>query len=159
MTLSGRHVLVILVVFFGVVIVVNCLMMTYAIRTFSGLDEPKSYAQGLNFGKELEQRAAQKRLGWRADVNARRGAGEEVMISLTVRDAALKPVTGLSFVAELEYPATSERDLPLAFNEAGPGAYRAVAKRVSRGQWTLVVRAAGDAPHAPFELTKSLWLP
>lgn len=147
--IKGRHVLIALIVFFGVIIAVDTVFVTTALRTFRGEDEPRSYVQGLNYNDVLERRAAQAELGWTA-TSAVTVQGVEVR----VRDDAGNPVSGLVMDARLRHPADSTLDLPLTLTETEAGRY-AQDFNVPAGRWTLVV-STPEGP--PFELEQDIWL-
>jgi len=147
--IKGRHVLIALLVFFGVIIAVDTIFVTTALNTFRGEDEPRSYVQGIHYNDVLERRAAQAELGWQA-VSAVSAAGVEVEIS----DPDGEPVEGLVMDARLRHPADSTLDIPLTLSEVSPGLYTAQTP-VPEGRWTLVV-STPDGP--PFEMEQDLWL-
>ena len=60
--LTGRHVLLITLCAFGVIILVNLVMAVMAVGTFPGLEVKNSYVASQNFDRE---RAAQQALNWR----------------------------------------------------------------------------------------------
>jgi nitrogen fixation protein FixH len=147
--IKGRHVLIALIVFFGVIIAVDAFFVTTALRTFRGEDEPRSYVQGINYNDVLERRAAQAELGWTA-TSAVTAEGVE----LRIRNAEGAPVSGLVLDARLRHPADSSLDLPLSLAETGRGLYTQ-AFDVPAGRWTLVV-STPEGP--PFELEQDVWL-
>lgn len=59
--LTGRHVLMICVAFFGVIIAVNLLLAVKAVSTFPGLEVENSYVASQTFDAD---RTAQQALGW-----------------------------------------------------------------------------------------------
>lgn len=59
--LTGRHVLFIMLGFFGVIITVNLFMASKAIGTFSGVEAQNTYYASQNFDRN---RKAQQALGW-----------------------------------------------------------------------------------------------
>lgn len=141
--LTGRHVLLFILAFFGVIITVNMVFLTFAMRTFPGESMKKSYLQGLHYNDILEERAAQAALGWRAEiVRAERVAGDGV-IELQLFDEAGAPLTALRVTGELRRPAHSRDDRPLTFAHRGEGAYRASAGALDAGVWALTVQAEG----------------
>ena len=78
--------------FFGLVIVVNLVMVRAAISTFGGVDTPSSYQAGLAFKAEEAAAAAQNARGWtgrRASWHRRAMPARRVTIA--VRDAAGDP--------------------------------------------------------------------
>ena len=62
--LTGRHVLLWLVGFFGFIFVVNGVMIHAATSTFGGLETQSSYKAGLRFKSEVARAARQQALGW-----------------------------------------------------------------------------------------------
>ncbi|MDD9718332.1 FixH family protein [Dinoroseobacter sp. PD6] len=62
---TGRHMLMVMLGAFGVIITVNLTMAYNAIGTFPGLEVKNSYVASQNFDKN---RASQQALGWTTDV-------------------------------------------------------------------------------------------
>lgn len=147
--IKGYHVLIGLLVFFAIIIAVNAVFLTQALRTFSGEDEPRSYIQGINYNDTLERREAQAALGWRAVSTV-----DEAGVRLEITDADGQGVTGLIMDARLRHPADSALDIPLTLRGDGPGVYRAAAE-IPAGRWTLVV-STSEGP--PFEMEQEIWL-
>lgn len=81
--LTGKHVLMITVGAFSVIIAVNIFMAYSAIGTFPGLEVENSYVASQSFDKD---RAAQEALGWSAEPVYENGT-----LSLVMRDAAGLP--------------------------------------------------------------------
>ncbi|MBY6091298.1 FixH family protein [Pseudooceanicola sp. 502str34] len=82
--LKGWHVLAGFVGAFGIIITVNVVMATQAIRTFPGLEVKNSYVASQQFD---DRRAAQEALGWEIY-----GDWEDGMVHLSITDAAGQPV-------------------------------------------------------------------
>lgn len=148
-TLKGWHVLVAMVMFFGIIFAVNTVFITTALNTFPGEETRRSYVQGLEYNQVIEARRAQAELGWSASANL---ADDRVLIE--VRDAGGAPVTGLRLVGELQHPANMSADRDLVFTEVRDGVYAAGAGDLPDGRWTLAARAEGDTP---FALETQLW--
>lgn len=68
--LTGKHVLMIFVGAFGVIISVNLVMAYSAVKTFPGLEVKNSYVASQTFN---ERKAAQEALGWNVDAHHRDG--------------------------------------------------------------------------------------
>jgi nitrogen fixation protein FixH len=114
--LTGRHVAMIFVGGFGLVIAVNLLLAVLAARTFTGTVVPNGFVASQNFNKWLEAGRAQASLGWAPDLKV--DAGELV---LTVKGAEDVAVTGLSARLRITHPmiAAESRDIQLAEGPAG----------------------------------------
>lgn len=65
---TGRHMLAIMVAFFGVVIAVNVTMARLADSTFGGTVVDNSYVASQDFNRWLADARAESRLGWTATV-------------------------------------------------------------------------------------------
>lgn len=61
---TGRHMTMVMVGGFGIVIAVNALMATLAVGGFSGVVVKNSYVASQQFNGWLEQTEAQEALGW-----------------------------------------------------------------------------------------------
>ena len=101
MEIKGHHVLLGFVGAFGIIITVNIVMATQAVRTFPGLEVRNSYAASQNFDAD---RAAQEALGW--TVAARLDEGELI---LSITDDVGSPVQPASLTGTFGR-ATSVRD-------------------------------------------------
>ncbi|WP_439635822.1 FixH family protein [Oceanicaulis sp.] len=148
--IKGWHVLAAMIMFFSVIIGVNTVFITLAMRSFPGEDQRRSYVQGLEYNDIIAQRRAQAALGWTAAVNL---AEDRVLIRVT--DAEDAPVMGLALDGVLRHPASTDLDHVLVFSEARPGVYSAPVEDLPLGSWTLHAEAV-DAD-APFVLERELW--
>lgn len=158
--LTGRHVLIILLAFFGVTIGVNVYFITVALQTASGEDQKKSYLQGLHYNDMLARRARQVDLGWTAEVSTvTRGPDRyEVMMRIASRDG--EPVDGLKLTAALRRPVQAAMDRALAFEQRSSGAYVATIQDLARGQWRLKVTAEDPRdPQRTMDAESKLWVP
>src|SRR5262245_43444180 len=131
--LRGRHVLLGLVAFFGLIFLVNGIFAYYAITTFGGGDTSNPYQKGLNYNETLAEDARGAALGWQAQLTYAATAGR-LTFSLTDRDG--HPVSGLHFNGTVGSPATDREDLSASFNEAESGAYAATVM-LAPGQWIV----------------------
>ena len=66
--LTGVHVLTAILAFFAVIIFVNAIFLTLALRSYPGEHEAKSYMQGLNYNERLAARERQAALGWTMEI-------------------------------------------------------------------------------------------
>lgn len=149
-TVKGWHVLVGLLLFFGIVIGADGFFTVLAYRTFSGQVASNPYEAGIAYNRTLEQRARQAALGWTASLDDR---DEELV--LTVLDARGRPVEGLSASVVLERPATEQGRRRLALRPLGGGRY--AARATLDGAWDIrvaAVAANGDRFEAERRLVR-----
>lgn len=137
--ITGRHVLAMLVAFFGVIIGVNLLMAWFANSTWSGLVVPNGYVASQSFDEDLARVRAQEAMGWKVGVSFTEGR-----VRLTFEDAAGGKIDGLTVTAALKRPVTTSQDQALAFMPMGAGVYSAPA-RLSPGLWDVAVDARAEA--------------
>jgi nitrogen fixation protein FixH len=157
--LTGRHVLLMMIGFFGVTLGVNAYMVKSALTTFSGEVVPQSYAHGLKYNETLAARQAQRAAGWQAKIAADRGAQDKVTVTLLITDRAGAPVRGLDLRATMRLPATEREDKNFTLAETAPGRYAAQVAGVRSAMWEITVIEPGATPDAPrFEARNRLWL-
>ena len=90
--LEGRHVLLGLVAFFGVMFAVNGVFLYYAVGTFNGFETLSAYQRGLEYNTRIASDAAQAQLGWKPDA---RYDAETKRRVIHVRDKGQRPIAGL----------------------------------------------------------------
>jgi nitrogen fixation protein FixH len=153
--LKGRHVLLGLVAFFGVMLIANGIFLYYALATFGGGDTSDPYRKGLHYNDTLAEAAEQDTRGWRIALSYDRGTGQ---LSLFLRDKAGRALRGLAVASTLGRPATDKEDTALKLIESEPGVYSGRA-RLADGQW-LVTATVEDpaAPGAPYRLKQRLFI-
>lgn len=66
---TGWHMTRIILAFFGVVIAVNLIMATFAVKTFGGTVVDDSYVAGQKFNDWLSKARLQKSRGWDAQIS------------------------------------------------------------------------------------------
>lgn len=139
--LKGGHVLAMMLAFFGITITVNAVFAAYAISTFSGEDVSKPYMRGLEYNRTLAAREAQERLGWSAEIDAARGGGSSIVVTVKISTSGGIPKVGLAVRATFRRPTDASLDRTIALKAVEAGMYRAVVKGVSRGQWDVTASA------------------
>lgn len=138
--LTGKHVLVYLLLFFAVIFGVNFYMMRVAVMTFSGLEAEKPYQEGLRYDREINAAREQAKRGWKVDASVRAKA-DGAIVEVTQKDAAGLVTPGLTFTALFSHPADRRRDVKVALAKLDAGRYQAVAD-VGAGQWDVTIEAS-----------------
>ncbi|MFA7585776.1 MAG: FixH family protein [Novosphingobium sp.] len=135
---TGRHMALVMVAFFGVVIAVNVTMARLAGSTFGGVVVENSYVASQNFNAWLDKAEAQKALGWSAMAVRRQDGRVEVQL-------AGVPAGDVRLSGAARHPLGRLPDHGLAFATAGAGRFVS-SDALPQGRWRvrLEVQAAGQ---------------
>lgn len=155
--LKGKHVLFILLGFFGMVFAVNGFFVYSALHTLPGEERGATYEAGLHYNAMLAAERAQESLHWSHKPEFAPASG--VAVSFT--DAEGSPVAGLSIEGWLERPASGEPDRRLTFTEVAPGRYEAQAGAPEAGAWILAFTAQKSRPGsepAIYRAKERIWI-
>ena len=154
--LEGKHVLLALAGFFGIMFLVNGIFVYFAVATHSGGDTSKPYQKGLDYNRTIEAGRLQAELSWRVGLAYEAAAGR-VVVKLT--DRAGEPVTGHILTGRLTRAVTDRDDRKLRFEETAPGVYAAHAD-IPPGRWviSIISREAGAGGKAAYRLKQRLFV-
>ena len=143
--IRGRHVLIGMVAFFGLIFLANGIFLYYALTTFGGGEKGSHYRSGLRYNETLAEaaRAAERGLEGRLSYDAQAGR-----LALALHDKGGEPVAGLHLAANVGRPATDREDLSAKFRDIGSGHYVAELT-LAPGQWVVELHSdelsrAGD---------------
>lgn len=128
-TFTGRHMAMILVGFFAVVVCVNLAMARLATSTFGGVVVQNSYVASQHFNRWLDAADAGRTLGWK--VVAKRLANGRVAIDVAGVDALSLALSGDAW-----HPLGRLPDQPMIFLPAGEGRFVSTAA-LPEGRWRL----------------------
>jgi nitrogen fixation protein FixH len=136
--LTGRMVLLWLVVFFGAVFAINAVMVDAAISTFGGVETTSSYKAGLQFEQDVATAQRQDALHWQVSGKLARDGADQAVLDVEARDASGAPLAGLTADARLAHPANERLDHVIPIRPAGAGRFHGQAI-APPGQWELIV--------------------
>lgn len=140
--LTGRSVVILLGLFFGVMFAANGALIYTALSTLHGEELENPYDASQVYNQRIAEARAQNLLGWVADVTTRQeGGGERVVADFRDRDGA--PIPGLDVRARFVHPFDKGADREAILTSDG-GAYEGVAAPLHSGRWTLVIEAKQD---------------
>ncbi len=145
---TGRHMLMIMVAFFGTIITVNGYMAYEASKSWTGLIVKNGYVASQDFNHKLDEWHAQAARGWTGDIGY---AGGVVSFTLTGKDG--KPVVLDQVIAQVGRPAFDRDDHRLQLTHAGDGRYEA-ADVLARGPWAITI--TGQSVQGPYRLEKRI---
>ncbi|MCX7374496.1 MAG: FixH family protein [Alphaproteobacteria bacterium] len=120
------------------VVVVNAVMVWFALSTFTGVSTPRAYDRGRTYNDVLAEAARQDALGWQSRVTLQGG-----IVSVEIRDPQNAPVHG-ELLGALHRPLNREA-VPLHFQEYGPGRFTAEVVNLPAGQWEARLTLQGAA--------------
>lgn len=136
---TGWHMLIIMLSFFGVIIIVNLTMATLATKSWTGLVVKNGYIASQQFNNN---QAAQEKLlaaGWKSKLDYHDGT---FTLSLLAHE---KPISGCAVASILSRPVHENSNRALQFKENNAGQYIANSA-LSSGRWTLNVKALCHHP-------------
>ena len=137
--LSGRHVVAILALFFGVMFAANIALIFFALHTLHGSELENPYDASQAYNARIAGARAQAERGWTVNVMTRaEGEGERIMAEFRNRDGA--PIPDLEVTARFEHPFDAALDRMAALASDGLD-YEGVATSVRPGRWNLVIEA------------------
>jgi nitrogen fixation protein FixH len=143
--LTGRRVLAIFALFFGTIATADAVLVTSALKTWSGLDDPSPYQASQRYNAELRRARAQTARGWRLDAAVLREGQGGAALTIGLRDADAQPLAGRVLRARLERPTDKRADRPFTLTQTAPGTYAGHLADAAPGQWELVVEVVdGD---------------
>lgn len=129
---TGRHMLAIMLAFFGVIIAVNVTMATVAGMSWTGFVVRSSYVAGLEFDDKVAAARKQHALGWSAVLSI---AGGKADFRLVDAHGATIPLRAATLT--LRSPVSDARDVTIAFSETDGMAELAI----TDGAWIADVQA------------------
>jgi nitrogen fixation protein FixH len=134
---TGRHMALVFIGGFGVVIAVNLVMASFAIGSFHGTVVDNSYVASQNYNGWLAKAEASKALGWQV-MAQRRADGRVEIETIAVPEGAV-------ITAEAERPLGARDTARLTFAAEGEGQWVSDTP-LAPGRWRLrlAIRAPGQ---------------
>lgn len=142
--LTGRMVFVGFVVFFGIIITVNALMLTLALDTMPGTTTDSSYRASQRFNQDLAAARERSARGWQVDARVERNPAGIAAMTVTVREPAGAPVERIAVRARLMHPVHRINDRTFDVTSSGTGLYAGTTEGVVAGAHDLVIEVDRD---------------
>jgi nitrogen fixation protein FixH len=155
--ITGRHVLLAMIAFFGIVFAVNGVFLYTALSTHTGVVANEPYRKGLAYNERIEADIRQQALGWQADIAVPEKAGD---VSVKLIDREGRPLTGLGLSGRIGRPSTGDMDRPLSFKDSGGGTYVAALDALQEGAWVIDLQASelkSSGEDVVWRMRKRLW--
>lgn len=145
---TGRHMLAIMIAFFGVIISVNFTMAWLAGSSWTGLVVKNSYVASQHYNEKLRQAEAQRNRGWKTKLTYQQGVFE---FRLTDRNGT--PVNFDQLALSVGRPATEVQDRNLVLRRIAPGRYTSK-QALKPGLWAIVI--TGQETDKPFRYERRI---
>jgi nitrogen fixation protein FixH len=146
--LTGRKVFLIFAAFFGTIASADAILITSAVRSWSGAETTSAYKAGQLYNGEIELARAQDARGWALSSQAARQADGSVRVSVSAFDKRGAPLTRHPVSATLQRPTDKRSDRSVELGEAHAGFYEAVVPDLAPGQWDLVIDVVEEGQRA-----------
>jgi nitrogen fixation protein FixH len=144
---TGRHMLLIMLAFFGTVIAVNLVMATFASTSWTGLVVKNSYVASQEFNEKAAAGREQAARKWRPVLELQPGA---VSFRLSDSAGALIPLKAVSVT--FRRPAYEAEDMVIDLARRSDGAFAAQAD-IRDGIWIIETSADFGGAH-PYRDTR-----
>lgn len=148
---TGRHMLVIMVAFFSLVIAVNLTMAFFARSSWTGFVVENTYVASQKFNEKAAEGRAQAALGWKSELVI---AGGKVSYRLT--DRVGNVVAAKRATASFRRPAYASEDEDVVLTPQPDGSLAAPAV-LRDGMWIVEIHAEAGLGH-PYRDTRRLTL-
>lgn len=129
--ITGTHVLIAMLCFFGVVFAVNGIFLYQAIGSYTGLVANEPYRKGLAYNERIAAASAQAARGWSHNVVL----DQTGRVELRVVDPDGGAVSNLVWDVEIGRPTTDAHDRHLRLVETEVGTYAGSVGAVEHGMW------------------------
>ncbi|MCF6343382.1 MAG: FixH family protein [Devosiaceae bacterium] len=138
---TGKHMLIIMLCFFGIIFSMNLLMSMQALNAWTGLVVKNTYVASQEYNDKLEANRAQHALGWTSNIEVK----DQVLL-FSLLDGESLPIKAEQVEVQVNRPVGTKEDLQLILEMQENGIYSANAKLAS-GTWRIyVVASFADQP-------------
>ena len=136
---TGKHMAIVMVLFFGTIISVNFFMAWNAVSSWSGIVVPNTYVASQHFNEKVAQQRAIAASGISGKLTVEGG-----LVSFTISRPDAGPVDVEKVVVTFRRPVGETQDFTLELLRSAPGLYTA-SREVTPGQWIAEIKATdGD---------------
>jgi len=155
--LEGKHVLFILLGFFGYMLLANGVFLYVALDSFSGLSTKDPYVKGIHYNAQIEEFEAQKARGWQVQLLDTLTGEKKAQLVLDAKDNTGQTILFDEVVVKVRRPTLSDLDfetkmVPMA------GQMGVDVEFPVPGNWDVEIYASGGGYDKPYRLEKRLWV-
>jgi len=151
--LTGKHVLLTLFGFFGVIFAVNGAFIYYAMESWTGLDIDNSFIRGLSFEEDIQEAHE-----WKVEIDPEEIASGRVRLTVLIERIDGRSALPYSLDAEIRRPAVDRYDQRIELAPQDAHRYVGQIDLSGRGQWQIRVRGRDENQAVLFRADKRLYL-
>lgn len=148
-TFTGRHLLLIMLAFFGIIVAVNVTMAVFANTSWTGFVVRNSYVASQEFNDKVAAARAQEALGWKAALSIDSGRA-----SLALEDRDGKALAMERAVLVLRSPSSDADDRTVEL--LPDGAAMSAALDIRDGLWVVEIDAFVAGHEEPWRDTRRI---
>ncbi len=150
---DGRIVLLWFLAFFGVIVAVDTVFVTIAIRTQTGVVAEHAYERGLAYNGVLDDAKRQKDEGLAGQIDLVAGK----TINFRLSDRIGKPLSGATVKAHIIRSVQQGHDFDISLTDKGNGIYQAGVTFPMQGLWNIDIEAVWQGH--PYYISQSIMTP
>ena len=139
--LTGKHVAIFFVFFFGIIFTVNGIMIYLSQSSWTGLETRDAYRKGLKYNQKLSKSEAQNTRGWSMELIRNDLSQGSFSLTAIPKQKDDEGLSGLNISVELKRPTHEGIDRHFSLKEKSLGVYSGKIDKVQLGQWHLIVTA------------------
>ena len=151
--LTGKHVLLSLIGFFGVIFAVNGAFIYYAAKSWTGLDIDNSFVHGLSFEEDIQEAHE-----WKVEIDPKDLGNDVVRLNVIIERIDGKSGTPYSMDAEVRRPVVANYDQDIQLTRTAARHYVGDVQVAGRGVWQIRVRGRNQDKAVLFRADKRLFL-
>jgi nitrogen fixation protein FixH len=135
---TGKHMLAVLMLFFGTIISVNALLAYFATASWSGLIVHNTYVASQNFNEEAAAEREMRAKGWQSELMV-----DGTSVTYRLSDASGTVVAADGVIVHFERPVSEVQDRILNLEPVSSGLYSAEVQ-LKPGQWLAKIKVMDD---------------
>lgn len=135
--ITGRHVLLAMLAFFGVIFAVNGTFLYSAIGSYTGVVSEEPYRKGLEYNTRIADEERQKALGWQHHVEL----SPEGQLRIKFDGVTPGALESLSLKGTVGRPSTAAQDVSVTLVAGRPGEFLADVGKLADGNWLVTAEA------------------
>ncbi len=139
--LTGKHVLIMISIFFGIVFSASGMLVYQATNSWTGLETKDAFRKGLKYNQQLSKLNAQNKLGWTMTVTRKKLPSNGLSLQASPKDEKGESLSGLHIKVLLKRPTHNGIDRTLELKETDLGIYTGKFEQLPLGKWYLHISA------------------